>query len=102
VLYFEVRDGVFDDGAGVDVGGVDDVGDVAVHEDVAGLETEDGGFGDTGVGAAEPEDTGRLSLRECWEEFRILMILVSCPCGVGAQGILKGVFRCHVLVILLR
>ena len=51
----EVDDGVFDDGRRVDVGGGDDVGDVAVHEDVAGLEAEDGGFGAAGVGAAEPD-----------------------------------------------
>lgn len=54
--------GVFDDGGGIDVGRGDDVGDVAVDEDVAGLETENGGFGDTGIGAAEP-DWGALTLR---------------------------------------
>ena len=55
VRYLEVHDGVLDDGEGVDVGGRDDVGDVAVHEDVTGLEAEDSGFGDAGVGAAEPD-----------------------------------------------
>jgi hypothetical protein len=55
VLDFEVGDGVLDDGRGVDVGWGDDVGDVAVDEDVAGLEAEDGGFGAARVGAAEPD-----------------------------------------------
>jgi hypothetical protein len=52
---FEMLDGIFDDGRDGDVGGRDDVGDVAVDEDVAGLEAEDGGFGDAGVGAADPD-----------------------------------------------
>ena len=34
---FEVLDGVFDDGGDGNVGWGDDVGDVAVDEDVAGL-----------------------------------------------------------------
>lgn len=46
--------GVLNDGEDVEVGGGDDVGDVAMDEDLAGLETEKGGFGDSRVGAAEP------------------------------------------------
>jgi len=38
VFDFEVLDCVLDDGEGVEVGCVEDVGDVAVAEDVAGLE----------------------------------------------------------------
>ena len=38
VLYFEVLDGVVDDGLGGDVGGGEDVGDVAVDENLAWVE----------------------------------------------------------------
>ena len=48
-------DGVFNDGENVEVGGGDDVGNVAVDEDFAGLETEERGFGDTRVRAAKPD-----------------------------------------------
>lgn len=58
VLDFEVRDGVFDHRRGVDVGRGDDVGDVAVHEDVARLQAEDHGLGAAGVGAPEPDCGG--------------------------------------------
>lgn len=52
MLYFEVGDCVFNYRRGVDVGWRDDVGDVAVHEDVARLQAEDGGLRAAGVGAA--------------------------------------------------
>jgi len=56
-----VGHGVLDHGRGVDVGGGDDVGDVAVYEDVAGLEAEDCGFRAARVGAAEPDCGGLVS-----------------------------------------
>ena len=68
VLDLQVHDGVGDDAEGVEVARVQDVGDVAVDEDVAGLEAEDGGFGDAGVGAADPEDLGVLAVGEGGEE----------------------------------
>lgn len=52
---FEVDHGVLDYGLRVDVGWRDDVCDVAVYENVAGVEAEDRGFGDAGVGAADPD-----------------------------------------------
>jgi hypothetical protein len=52
VLYFEVADGVVDDGHYVEVDVVDEVGNVAVDEHLAGFETCDGFGGDAGVGAA--------------------------------------------------
>lgn len=61
VLNLEVRDGVGDDALAVEVRRGEHVGDVAVHEDVAGFEAEDGRFGDAGVGAADPEDLGVLA-----------------------------------------
>lgn len=61
VLHFQIADRVLDHGLAVQVGRGEDVGDVAVDEDVAGLEAEHGGFGDAGVGAADPEDLGVLA-----------------------------------------
>ena len=62
VFDFEVLDGVGDDALGADIAGVQDVGDVAVHEHVAGLQAADGGFGAARVGAADPKDLGALAL----------------------------------------
>jgi hypothetical protein len=61
VLNFQVGDGVFDYGSGVDIIRGDDVRDVAVDEYFAGLQTQEGGFGDAGVGAAEPDLGLRLA-----------------------------------------
>jgi len=68
MLDFQVHDGVADDAEGVQVARVQDVGDVAVHEDIAGLEAQERGFGDAGVGAADPEDLRGLALCEGGEE----------------------------------
>ena len=54
VLDLEVLHGVLDDGEGVEVSGDQDVGDVAVDEDVAGVEAEDGGLRAARVGASDP------------------------------------------------
>lgn len=69
VLHLEVSNGVFDDGGGVQVTGVQHVGDVTVHKDVTGLETQDGGFGASRVGASDPQDLGVLAGGEGREEF---------------------------------
>lgn len=50
-----MRDGELEGGGGVDVGRGDDGGEVTVREDLAGLAAEDGGLGDAGVGAADPD-----------------------------------------------
>jgi len=91
VLNFEVHNGVFNDGGGVDVGGGDDIGDVAVDENVAGLEAEEGGFGDARVGTAEPENSRRLPSSELREEVGVLVIFIACPCSIRAQGIAERI-----------
>ena len=83
--------GILDDCAGIDVGRADDVGDVAVDEDVTGLQAEDRRLGDAGVGAAQPEDRGRLSGRERWEEGGVLVRFVGGPGGVGGKRVREGV-----------
>lgn len=75
MLDLDMLDRELDDAQQAQVGGVDDVGDVAVGEDIAGLEAEDGGFGFAGVRAAEPEDLGGLAFGEGGEEV-----------GVGGGG----------------
>ena len=86
-------DGIFDDGGGVEVARVQDVGDVAVREDIAGVEAEDGGFRHTGVGAANPEDRGVLAFGEGGEEVGFLRFDAFSPCFVVGEGVGKGVCR---------
>lgn len=52
VFHFEVEDGEFDDGEQGEVGRGEDVGDVAVGEDVPRFEAQEGGFRGAAVGAA--------------------------------------------------
>lgn len=68
MLDLQMLHGVGDDRLRVQIAGREDVGDVAVHEDVPGLQTQHGGFGDARVGAADPEDLGLLALGEGGEE----------------------------------
>lgn len=91
VLHLEVRDGVGDDAAAVEVRRGQDVGDVAVHEDIAGLEAEDGGLGDAGVGAADPEDLGLLARGEGGEEVRLVVGCCLGPLFVLLQGELESI-----------
>lgn len=53
--------GIFDNGRGVNIGRGDDVRDIAVNEDVTGLEAQESSFGDAGIGASKPENRGSLS-----------------------------------------
>ena len=71
---------------------MEDVGDVAVDEDVAGFEAEEGGFGDAGVGAADPEDLGVLAGGEGGEEGRFRLGGLLGPFFVGGEGGLEGVW----------
>lgn len=74
-------DAVHDDALAAQVRGREHVGDVAVHEDVAGLEAQDRRLGDPAVGAAEPEDGGLLAFGAGGEEV-----------GVRVGGVLGPVF----------
>lgn len=73
LLDLEMGDGVLDDGRRVDVVGVDAVGDVAVHKEVARPAVAHGRLGDPAVGAANPENLGRLAFAELDEGIRILL-----------------------------
>lgn len=91
VFDFEVDDGEFEDAGAAEVVVLDDVGDVAVHEDVAGLQAEDGGFGAAGVGAADPEDFGMLARGEFGEEKGVFFDGFGGPFVVLLEGLLEGV-----------
>lgn len=84
-------DGVGDHALAADVGRRQDVGDVAVHEDVARVEAEEGGLGDAGVGAAEPEDLRLLALREGGEEVGLGLGGRLGPFLVVLEGDLEGI-----------
>ena len=71
VLNLEGLDGVLDDGKAVEVGMDDDVGDVAVDEELAREEADDLVGRDAAVGAADPEILGALLPGKGLEESRL-------------------------------
>lgn len=73
MLNAQVPNGILDDGGGAEVARMKDVCDIAVHEDVAGLPAEEGRFGDSGVGAADPENLRLLALGERREEIGLFL-----------------------------
>jgi hypothetical protein len=92
VLDFQVLHGVLDDGERVDVRGDDDVGDVAMAEDLAGLEAQDGGLRAAGVGTADPEDLRCLPFPEAFEEGWVGFGEGAAPGAVVVEGFGVGVF----------
>jgi hypothetical protein len=81
VLHFQVHNSVLDYGKDAVVTWSNDVGDVAVYEDVAGLKTEKGSFGDSGVRAADPN----------WDLVSSYFSIISCLYrGEGWESIGKG------------
>ena len=86
VLDLEVLDAELDGGEEGDVGGVDDVGDVAQHEDLTGLLAQHGGLGDARVAASYPENVGSLALCAVLEELGVFGGDVGGPDLVGLEG----------------
>lgn len=86
VLDLEVLDAELDGGEEGDVGGVDDVGDVAQHEDLTRLLSQHGGLGDARVAASYPENVGRLALCAVLEELGVFGGDVGGPDLVGLEG----------------
>jgi hypothetical protein len=86
VLDLEVLDAELDGRQQGDVGRVDDIGDVAQHEDLAGLLAQHGGLGDARVAAANPQDVGRLALGAVLEELGVFGGDVRGPDLVGLEG----------------
>ena len=96
----EVLDGVLDHTQRVQVARVQDVGDVAVDEDIARLEAEDGGFGDAGVGATDPEDLGGLAFCERGEERGVVGGGIAGPGFVLGQGAGEVVYMVEMGMVL--
>lgn len=82
MLDLEVLDGVVENRGDVEVDVAHQVGNVAVHKGLAGLEARDLLGGDARVAAAYPQVLGLLALAELGEELRVLCLLVGRPLGV--------------------
>ena len=93
LLDLQMADGILDDSLGAEVGRVEDIGDIAVDEDVTGLEAEDGGFRDAGVGAADPEDFGRLALGEFGQQVGFGAVGLFGPVFVGFEAVGEVVWK---------
>ena len=72
VLDLEDVHRVLQHGETIQVGVHDDVGDVAMHEELAGQQTDDLVGGDAAIGAADPEVAGILLLGQGLEKSRVL------------------------------
>jgi hypothetical protein len=91
VLDLQVLDGELDDAERVDVRGRQDVGDVAVAEDLAGFQAQDRGLGAARVGAADPEDLRGLAFAQGLEEFGLGLGERAAPGRVVVEGFAVGV-----------
>lgn len=89
----EMGDGILDDGRGADVVGVDAVGDVAVHKDVAGLAAADGRLRDAAVCAANPQHFGPLALCELFEGVRVFLGRTLGKDTVAGYDAVDGVWK---------
>jgi len=76
---------VFEDAAGVVVVRIEQVGDVAVNEQIAGLAVGDRFSGHAAVRAAEPQHVRILAARQFAEEFGVARGGFMRPGNVGDQ-----------------
>jgi hypothetical protein len=74
VLYAQLADRVLDNSQAIPVGVVDDIGDIAVDEYLAGHEVDDLIGGDTAVRASDPEELGRLLRCKLAEETGVIVL----------------------------
>lgn len=95
VLYLEVLDGVLDDAHNVEVRVAHQVGNVAVHKGVTGLQARDLLGGDARVGAADPEVLGVLAGRELLEELGVLGHLLGGPGLVVLKHLVVRLLEIH-------
>ena len=84
LFHFKICSRIFDDAGGVEVVGVETIGDVAVDEDVSWFAVADCGFGDSTIGATNPQNFGTLPSGQCLEELRILFD------GLPRVGLVSG------------
>lgn len=91
VFDLEVLHSVLDDGKRVEIRGDDNVGDVAVDENVARVEAQDGCFRAARVGTSNPQDLRGLAFAEAFEERWIFLGDGATPFGVGVEDLGVGV-----------
>ena len=82
VLYAQLADRVLDDRQTISVGVVDEIGDIAMHEDLAGHQVDDLVGGNAAVGASDPEELGRLLCGEPAEETGVLVFHAARPAPI--------------------
>lgn len=99
----QVADGELNHRVEAEVVWVDDVGDIAVSEDLAWLGVGNGGLGYARVRAANPQDLGFLALVAALKELRILLgglgrpLLVALESGAEIKS-WKSPSQSHTLI----
>lgn len=91
VFHLQMLNRKLHDAQETQIGGIDDIGDVAVGEDIAGLEAKDGGLWDTRVGATNPQDGRCLAFGGFGEEVLLFLCRLIGPLLVALQTCCEGV-----------
>ena len=91
VLHLQHIDGELEHGQIVGVLGRGEIGDVAVHEELARIEVHDFVGGHPAVGAADPQILGRLLPLEALEETRVGGDLAFGPGAVACLQMIQHV-----------
>lgn len=100
VLDLEVLDGILNDAHNVEVRVADQVGNVAVHKGIAGLQARDLLGGDARVGTSDPEILGVLAGGELLEEVGVLGDLLGGPGLVVLKDLVVRLLEIHGDVLL--
>lgn len=98
-LDLDGADGEVDDGLAAQVAGLDDIGDVAVDEDVAGLAVADGRLGHARVAAAKPQHLGLLALRQRRPQLRLALGGAAGVALVARDDALEGICRNRTILM---
>ena len=93
VLNFQDVHRVLQDRETIQVGVDDDVGDVAMHEELARQQADNLVGGDAAIGAADPEVTGILLLGQGLEESGVLATNALRPFAVFPEQVFDGRHR---------
>jgi hypothetical protein len=91
VLHLEDVDRVLEYRQAIDVGVLDDVGDVAMHEHLARCPPDDLVRGHAAVGAADPQEVWRLDVLEPAEELRVVGHGIGRPASIRGKALFEHV-----------
>lgn len=91
MVHFQMSHCKLDNTQQAEICRIDDVGNVSVSEHITGLEAENSGLWYARIGATEPEDFGRLALREIGKEVGIFLCRFGGPAFVAFETGLEGV-----------